>query len=284
MSKNIDSEHWSKIISAKRSWWDIDLKGVLDYESLIFSLVKRDIVSIYKQTILGPVWFLFGPLITVFTYTFAFSTIAHIPTDGIPAPAFYLAGTVLWNYFQACFNGSSGTFRNNAHLFGKVYFPRIIPSLALIISNLLKMMLQFIVFIVFCFYYQSIGEIEMNGYVMLFPLLVLLMAILSLGFGLIISSISVKYRDMNQLIGVFVSLLMYASPIIYPSSSVPSILKPYISLNPIVPIINTFRYGFTGAGGFEWTGLFYTTVVSIITLFIGLVMFHKVEKTFIDTI
>ena len=284
MIEGKESKNWTKVISSKRSWWDIDLKGVLDYKGLIFSLVKRDLVSIYKQTILGPVWFLFGPLFTVFTYTFAFSTIAQIPTDGIPAPVFYLAGTVLWNYFQACFNGSSGSFRNNAHLFGKVYFPRIIPSIALIISNLLKMILQFIVFLVFCFYYQSLGEIEMNGYVFLFPVLVLLMAILSLGFGLIISSLSVKYRDMNQLIGVFVTLLMYASPIIYPSSSVPSILKPYISLNPIVPIINTFRYAFTGAGSFEWTGIFYTATFSIIIFFIGLVMFHKVEKTFIATI
>lgn len=284
MKTNVESENWSKIISGKKSWWNIDLKGILDYKGLILSLVKRDLVSIYKQTILGPVWFLFGPLFTVFTYTFAFSTIAHIPTDGIPAPVFYLAGTILWNYFQACLNGSSSTFLSNAHLFGKVYFPRIIPSIALIISNLLKMMLQFIVFIVFCFYYQFLGKLEMNGYVILFPLLVLLMAILSLGFGLIISSISVKYRDVNQLIGVFVTLLMYASPIIYPSSSVPALLKPYISLNPIVPIINTFRFGFTGAGSFEWFGILYTSIFSIITLFIGLVMFHRVEKTFIDTI
>jgi lipopolysaccharide transport system permease protein len=279
-----NNKQWSKVISAKKKWWDIDLKGVLDYKGLIFSLVKRDLVSIYKQTILGPIWFLFGPLFTVFTYTFAFSTIAHIPTDGIPAPVFYLAGTVLWNYFQACLNGSSATFLSNAHLFGKVYFPRIIPSIALIISNLMKMLLQFIVFVVFCFYYQTEGKLEMNGYVVLFPVLVLLMAILSLGFGLIISSVSVKYRDMNQLIGVFVTLLMYASPIIYPSSSVPSLLKPYISLNPIVPLINTFRYGFTGAGSFEWSGILYTFIFSILTLFIGLVMFHRVEKTFIDTI
>ena len=279
-----DNEHWTKIISAKRNWWDIDLKGVLNYKGLIFSLVKRDLVSIYKQTILGPVWFLLGPLFTVFTYTFAFSTIANIPTDGIPAPVFYLAGTVLWNYFQACLNGSSSTFLSNAHLFGKVYFPRIIPSIALIVSNLLKMMLQFIVFLVLCFYYQSLGKLQMNGYVLLFPVLVLLMAVLSLGFGLVISSISVKYRDMNQLIGVFVTLLMYASPIIYPSSSVPEVLKPYISLNPIVPIINAFRYAFTGAGHFEWIGILYTATFSIVIFLIGLVMFHKVEKTFIDTI
>jgi len=279
-----NKNNWSKVISAKRSWWDIDLKGVLNYKDLISSLIRRDLVSIYKQTILGPVWFLFGPLFTVFTYTFAFSTIAKIPTDGIPAPVFYLAGTILWNYFQACFNQASGTFINNAHLFGKVYFPRIIPSIAMIISNLLKMLLQFIVFIVFCIYYQNQEMISMNIYILSFPLLVLLMAILSLGFGLIISSLSVKYRDLNQLIGVFITLLMYASPIIYPSSSVPSVLKPYLSLNPIAPIINSFRYAFTGAGAFDWWGILYTTIFSLFMLFFGLILFHKVEKTFIDTI
>lgn len=284
MGKRTDDELWSKIITGKRSWWDFDLKELLGYKGLIFSLVKRDIVSIYKQTILGPIWFLFGPLFTVFTYTFAFGTIAHISTDGIPAPVFYLSGTILWNYFQACFNGASNTFSQNANIFGKVYFPRLIPSISLIVSNLLKLGLQFLVFLFFCLYYLNKGEISMNKYMLLFPVLIIIMAIMALGIGLIISSLTVKYRDVNQLIGAFMMLLMYASPIIYPSSSVPLIIKPYLSINPIVPIIDTFRFAFTGAGDANLDGLIFSFLFSILVLFIGVLFFNRVEKNFIDSI
>lgn len=283
MSTKVDSEHWSKIISSKKGLFDVNLKELFEYRDLIFVLVKRDIVSIYKQTVLGPVWFLFGPLFTVFTYTFAFGTIAKISTEGIPAPVFYLSGTILWNYFQACFNGASNTFNSNANIFGKVFFPRLIPSLSLIISNLLKLGLQFLVFLLFCFYYFSSGSISMNAYVFIFPFLILVMAVMALGIGLIISSLTVKYRDVNQLIGAFMMLLMYASPIIYPSSSVPTILKPYLLLNPIVPIIDTFRYAFTGAGVPDLAGLIYSLLFSLIVLLIGVLFFNKVEKNFIDS-
>lgn len=255
----------------------------MEYKELIFVLVKRDIVSIYKQTILGPVWFLFGPLFTIFTYTFAFSKIANIPTDGIPAPVFYLAGTILWNYFQACFNGASNTFNANANIFGKVYFPRLIPSISLVFSNLLKLGLQFIVFLIFVFYYTNKGLISPNTSIVYFPFLIIIMATMALGIGLIISSMTVKYRDINQLIGAFLMLLMYASPIIYPSSSVPNFIKPYIGLNPIVPIIDAFRYAFTGAGSISFTGLTYSLAFSFVTLFVGIIAFNKVEKTFIDS-
>jgi len=276
--------NWSKVITSKNKWLDFNIIELFEYRDLIFVLVKRDIVSIYKQTVLGPIWFLFGPLFTVFTYTFAFGTIAQISTDGVPAPVFYLSGTILWNYFQSCFNGASSTFASNANIFGKVYFPRMIPSISLVFSNLLKLLLQFIVFVIFCFYYFDKGEITVNYYVLMFPLLVALMAIMALGIGLIISSFTVKYRDVNQLIGAFLMLLMYSSPIIYPSSSVPNLLKPYLSLNPIVPIIDTFRYGFTGAGSPNLYGLVYSLIFSAVVLIFGVLVFNKVEKNFIDSI
>jgi len=277
-------ENWTTVISSKKKWFNVNLNEIIAYKDLIFVLVKRDIVSIYKQTVLGPVWFLFGPLFTVFTYTFAFSTIANISTDGIPAPVFYLAGTILWSYFQACFGGAANTFNANANIFGKVYFPRLIPAISLVFSNLLKLGLQFIVFVLFCVFYTKQGLIHPNMFVFFFPVLIIIMAIMGLGVGLILSSMTVKYRDVNQLIGPFMMLLMYASPIIYPSSSVPTILKPYLSLNPIVPIIDAFRYAFTGAGQFSFNGLLYSFVFSLIALFIGVLFFNRVEKNFIDSI
>lgn len=280
---NHQKNNWTKVISSKNKLFDLNFREIIDYKELIFVLVKRDLVSIYKQTVLGPIWFLFGPLFTVFTYTFAFNEIAHIPTDGIPAPVFYLAGTILWNYFQACFNGSSNTFNANANIFGKVYFPRLIPSISLVISNLLKLGLQFLVFIVFVIFYSNKGLIHPNFSMLYFPILIIIMALLALGIGLIISSLTVKYRDVNQLIGAFLMLLMYASPIIYPSSSIPSIIKPYINLNPIVPIIDAFRYAFTGAGNLSNIGLLYSFICSLFFLFIGIIRFNKVEKTFIDS-
>jgi len=276
-------KYWTKVISSKSRILDIGLKELLEYKELIFVLVKRDIVSIYKQTVLGPIWFLFGPLFTVFTYTFAFNKIANISTDGIPAPVFYLAGTILWNYFQSCFNGASNTFQANVNIFSKVYFPRLIPSISLVISNLLKLGLQFLVFLIFVIYYSNKGLINPNIAILYFPILVLIMAIMALGIGLIISSMTVKYRDVNQLMGAFLMLLMYASPIIYPSSSVPAFLKPYIGFNPIVPIIDTFRFAFTGAGSINFYGLIYSSIFSILVLFVGVIAFNKVEKTFVDS-
>lgn len=281
---SIERDNWTTEISAKQSWWDIDVKGVWEYRELIAVFVKRDIVSIYKQTILGPVWFLFGPLFTVFTYTFAFNTIAKIPTDGIPAPVFYLAGTVLWNYFQACFNGVSMTLKSNANIYGKVYFPRLVVPISVLFSNLLKLGLQLVVFLIFCFYYSHKGQISFSLDLSLFPILVLIMGLLAMGWGLIVSALSTKYRDLTNLLGVFLMLLMYASPIIYPSSSVPAILKPYLVYNPISPLIDCFRYAFTGAGSYDLNLLFYSLSVALLSLFVGVVLFSKAEKNFVDTV
>lgn len=281
MKKDVNNK-WTSVISAKNNFFNLNLVEIFHYKDLIYTLIKRDIVSIYKQTVLGPVWFLFGPLFTVFTYTFTFNQIAGLSTDGVPAPVFYLAGTVLWNYLNSCFAGASYVLQSNVHIFGKVYFPRLIPSIALTISNLLKMGLQFLVFLLFCIYFQINGDIKMNSLVLLSPILVAIMAMMGLGIGLFVASITVKYRDAHQLTGPFLMLLMYASPIIYPSSSVPAFLKPYLSINPISPIIEFFRYAFTGAGEWSVTGIFYSLIFSIIALIVGILIFNKVEKNFID--
>lgn len=278
------NENWTQIIEPHNTWYKINFKEIWDYRDLILIFVKRNVTTIYKQTVLGPIWFLFGPLFTVFTYTFVFNEIAKIPTDGIPAPVFYLAGTTLWNYFDACFNGASTTFTSNAGIFGKVYFPRLIPAISLVVSNLLKTGIQLVTFAAFCVYYYSKDEIHPNQYLFLFPFLLFIMSLMSLGIGLLISSLTTKYRDVNQFIGVIVTLLMYASPIIYPTSSVPEIYKPFLSVNPIVPIVDAFRFGFTGAGSVDLYGLLYSSVFTIIILVVGVVAFNKVERSFIDTV
>ncbi len=286
MSKKNDSD-WDIIITSKPNLFKLELNEIWKYRDLIFIFVKRDIISIYKQTILGPIWFLFGPLFTVFTYTFIFGEIAKISTDGLPGPLFYVSGTLLWNYFQGCFNGTSTVFSANAAVFGKVYFPRLVVPISLIISNLLKLGLQFLTYLFFYIYYRSTGKynfIELNSTIAYIPLLILLLAGLGLGLGLIVSSLTSKYRDLTMIVGVFMTLVMYASPIMYPISSIPEIYKPYLSINPISPIIEAFRYAFTSTGIFEINGLIYSCIFTFVALIIGVFVFNKTEKTFMDTI
>ena len=284
MEKEITIDKWDEIIEPQNKWFDLKLKELWHYRDLIWIFVKRDITSLYKQTILGPIWFFLGPLFTVITYTFVFSNIANISTDGVPAPLFYLAGTTLWNYFQTCFTATAGTFTANAGIFGKVYFPRLVSPISLVISNLLKFGIQMLMFLLFWIYYFSKGIIHPNLSILLFPVLIMLMAGISLGVGIIISSLTTKYRDFNYLIGFGVSLLMYATPVIYPVSAIPAMYKPFITWNPIAPIIETFRYGFTGAGTLSWGGLLYSCVFMVFSLFFGALLFNKVEKTFMDTV
>ena len=284
MKTIIEKEEWTEVISPQSKWFDIKLKEVWEYRDLIKIFVRRDIVSLYKHTVLGPLWFFMGPLFTVFTYTFIFGQIAKIPTDGIPGPVFYLAGTTLWNYFQACFGGTSSTFVNNAGIFGKVYFPRIVSPISIVISNLLKLVIQLLMFICFCFYYYHKGIIHPTNYILLLPFLVAIMGLMAMGIGLIVSSFTVKYRDLNYFIGVIMTLLMYASPIIYPLSSVPDIYKPFLAFNPISPIIETFRYAFTGFGSVNLSGMLYSLCFTLGVVLIGVAFFNKTEKTFIDTV
>jgi lipopolysaccharide transport system permease protein len=286
MSNNTEQE-WDIVITSKPNFFKLELSEIWRYKDLILIFVKRDVISIYKQTILGPIWFLFGPLFTVFTYTFIFGEIAKISTDGLPGPLFYVSGTLLWNYFQGCFNGTSTVFSANAAVFGKVYFPRLVVPISLVISNLLKLSLQFLTYLFFYFYYRSTGNynfIELNSTIILIPFLILVLAGLGLGLGLIVSSLTAKYRDLIMIVGVFMTLVMYASPIMYPTSSIPDIYKPYLSINPISPIIEAFRYAFTSTGIFEINGLIYSCIFTFVALIIGIFVFNKTEKTFMDTI
>lgn len=281
------SENWSTIITPKTKWYQINLKEIWEYRDLIAIFVKRDIISIYKQTILGPVWFLLGPLFTVFTYTFLFSEIAHLSTDGLPGPLFYLGGTTLWNYFQACFNGAASTFSANAGIFGKVYFPRLVTPISLMISNLLKLSFQFLTYIAFLIYYYNQDNVILYfSYELLFliPLVVLILAMIAMGSGIMISSFTSKYRDLSMVVGIGLTLLMYATPIMYPMSAIPEIYKPYLFLNPISPLIEAFRFVFTGTGTFVISQLIYSFLFALLILILGIFVFNKTEKTFMDTV
>ena len=277
---------WSSIITPKSKWYKINLKEIWEYRDLIAIFVKRDIISIYKQTILGPIWFLLGPLFTVFTYTFLFSEVAHLSTDGLPGPLFYLGGTTLWNYFQACFNGASSTFSANAGIFGKVYFPRLVTPISLMISNLLKLSFQFLTYIGFLiFYYQKVTNLKFHyEHIYMIPLVILILAMIAMGAGIMVSSLTSKYRDLTMVVGIGMTLLMYATPIMYPVSAIPALYKPYLHLNPISPLIEIFRYVFTGTGVFNLFDLLYSFIFAIIIFVLGILIFNRTEKTFMDTI
>ena len=277
---------WTSIITPKSKWYQLNLKEIWEYRDLIGIFVKRDIISIYKQTILGPVWFLLGPLFTVFTYTFLFSEVAHLSTDGLPGPLFYLGGTTLWNYFQACFNGASSTFSANAGIFGKVYFPRLVTPISLMISNLLKLSFQFLTYIVFLiYYYQKIPVLHFHlELIFMIPIVILVLAMIAMGSGILVSSFTSKYRDLSMIVGIGMTLLMYATPIMYPVSAIPALYKPYLHLNPISPLIEIFRYVFTGTGTYTWLQLGYSFGFGVVVLLLGVFVFHRTEKTFMDTV
>lgn len=282
----MSESNWSTIITPKSKWYKINIKEIWDYRDLIAIFVKRDIISIYKQTILGPIWFLLGPLFTVFTYTFLFSEVAHLSTDGLPGPLFYLGGTTLWNYFQACFNGASSTFSANAGIFGKVYFPRLVTPISLMISNLLKLSFQFLTYIGFLiFYFQKIPSLVFHyEFIYLIPFVILVLALIAMGTGIMVSSLTSKYRDLTMIVGIGMTLLMYATPIMYPVSAIPPLYKPYLHLNPISPLIEIFRYVFTGTGMFSLFDLLYSVSFALIIFVVGIFIFNRTEKTFMDTI
>lgn len=281
-----EDNKWTQIIKPKNRWLDVDIKEIWEYRDLVMIFVKRDIVSTYKQTIMGPLWLFLGPLFTVLVYTFVFSGIANMSTDGVPAPLFYLAGTTMWNYFQACFTGTSGTFVNNAGIFGKVYFPRLVSPISTIISNLMKFGIQMMLFLCFFFYYYIDGaeNVNPNKVLLLMPFLLILMGGIALGMGIINSALTTKYRDLTYFISFGVTLLMYATPVIYPVSAIPELYKPFLEYNPIAPIIEAFRYGFTGHGTFSFEGLIYSSMFMLIVLFLGTILFSRTEKTFMDTV
>ncbi|MCW8896656.1 MAG: ABC transporter permease [Flavobacteriales bacterium] len=278
------SKQWDIIIQPKRSVLDINLKQLYNYKDLLFLFVKRDVITIYKQTILGPIWFFVQPILTMVIYVFVFGKIANISTDGIPQPLFYLSGIIIWNYFSSCFSLTANTFTGNAGIFGKVFFPRLIVPLSQIISNLIKFFIQFLLFLTVFFYYLSNNTVNPSYLIILLPLLLLIIAGLGLGFGLIFSSLTTKYKDLKFLMQFGVQLLMYATPIIYPLSTIPEKYQFWIKLNPITHIIETFKTAFLGSGQLSTNGLIYACVFTLITLTLGVLIFNKTEQKFMDTV
>jgi lipopolysaccharide transport system permease protein len=278
------SEHRWKI-QPQTSLLELKLKDVWEYRDLLLILVRRDFVSFYKQTILGPLWFFIQPLLQTLMFTFVFSRLAGISTDGLPPVLFYLAGVTAWNYFAECLTKTSTVFKDNAGMFGKVYFPRLIMPLSIVASNLVRFGVQMLLFIIVMGYYALKGtSFAPNIYLLLFPLLVILMAAMGLGAGMIISALTTKYRDLAFLVTFGVQLMMYATTVIYPLSGTQPSLRPYIEANPMTAILEAFRYGFLGRGSFSWGALGYSAGVVLILLVIGIVIFNKVEKDFVDTV
>ncbi|HXX80152.1 MAG TPA: ABC transporter permease [Thermodesulfovibrionales bacterium] len=276
---------WTSVIRPISGWFDIHLAELWRYRDLIMLFVRRDFVSVYKQTILGPIWFLLQPIFTTLVFTIIFGRIAKIPTDGIPQPLFYMAGVVAWSYFSGCLNRTSNTFVSNANIFGKVYFPRLTVPMANVISSLISFAIQFALFLCFIAYYIMSGvSIKMTPLVLLLPLLLLQMAILGLGFGIIISSLTTKYRDLTQLVGFGVQLWMYATPVVYPISRIPEKWHWIVSLNPIAPVIEAFRYIFLGAGTVNAAQIGLSVAITVLVLFVGIMLFSRIEKSFMDTV
>jgi len=279
------TQHWDLEIKPQSSVFNLHLKDVWAYRDLLWLLVRRDFVSFYKQTIFGPLWFFIQPIFTTVMFTFIFSGLAKISTNGAPAPLFYMAGTVAWNYFADSLNKTSTVFKDNANIFGKVYFPRLIMPLSIVFSNLVKFGVQFLLFIILLFYYLfSNYGIHPNWFIFLFPVVIMLMAVLGLGLGLIITALTTKYRDLTFVVTFGVQLLMYATPVIYPLAAAPAKYRGIIELNPMSGLVETFRYGFLGVGHFYMGAFMYSVVASLIIFLLGLVVFNKVEKSFVDTI
>jgi lipopolysaccharide transport system permease protein len=280
-----DDEDWSLVIKPKRKWLDLDLRELYRYRDLIKLFVNRDFVTVYKQTILGPLWFVLNPLFTTIMYSFVFGGLAKIPTDGVPQTLFYYGGTMLWGYFSACLNNAADVFTGNAGLFGKVYFPRLTVPISKVFSNLISVGIQFATLVVFYIYYVATGaSVRPSWYVLALPLLIAQLAALGTGFGMIISALTTKYRDLRQLVSFGVSLWMYATPIVYPLSQVPERYRFLMALNPVTAPIEAFRAAFYGVGG-PTPGMMWLSVgSSIVILALGLLLFNRNERTFVDVV
>ncbi|MEI7499054.1 MAG: ABC transporter permease [Bacteroidota bacterium] len=285
VQSNILPDEWTMILRPKRNLLDINIHELWQYRDLIMLFVKRDFVSKFKQTILGPLWFIIQPLLTTIMFTIIFGNIAGIPTNGIPKMLFYMSGIVGWTYFSTCLNDTSQTFIKNASIFGKVYFPRLALPISVVISNLVSFVIQFAFLCLFLVYFMARGsDVSPNILVLWIPFLVILMAGLGLGFGIIISSLTTKYRDLSHLVTFGVTLWMYATPIIYPLSEIPEKYKLLVIANPMTPVVETFRTALLGVGQINYIHLLYSFCFTIVLLMIGVIIFNKVEKTFMDTV
>jgi len=283
--ETVQDEQWTKVIGPRTGWFDIKLLELWKYRELIMLFVKRDFVIFYKQTILGPFWFLLQPLFTTLVFTVIFGKIAHIPTDGLPQTLFYMCGIVIWGYFANCLNKTSDTFMTNANIFGKVYFPRLVIPISVVIQNLITFGIQFLFFLGFlAYFYISGADVKINLWFFFMPILLLQMAALGLGFGILVSSLTIKYRDLKFLIGFGVQLWMYATPIVYPMSQIPKKWHWFYALNPMSAIVETARYALLGGGEIRPLHLMLSMGMTVIVLLTGIVMFSRVEKTFVDTV
>ena len=285
--KSVNESGWSTEIKPRTGLFDVDFKEIWRYRDLWSMFVKRDIITQYKQTILGPAWFFIQPIMTTIMYMVVFGGIAGISTDGLPQPLFYLAGICLWQYFSECLNKTSSTFVTNANIFGKVYFPRLIVPLSTVTSNLVRFFIQFGLFVIVYLYYVIFTDVQIapNAYLLLFPVLIVMLAGLSLGFGILFSSMTTKYRDLTLLLAFFVQLWMYATPIIYPLSTITNEkLKLVMSLNPLTSIVETFKFSVLGVGSFSWWSLGYSFGFMVTLMAIGIVIFNRVQRSFMDTV
>lgn len=280
------NEEWTTVIKPKTGWFDINLKEVWQYRDLIWMFIQRNFKSSYKQTILGPLWFLITPLMTSSVFTVVFGKIARISTDGVPQFLYYLAGNTAWAYFSSCLTSTSATFTGNAHMFGKVYFPRLISPITTVLYNIFSLLIQTCLMLILMAYFTfARGEaVHPNLWLLSVPIIVLQMAMLGLGCGIILSSITTKYRDLSILVSFGVQLWMYATPIVYPLSAVPSEFSRIIKFNPMTPMINNFKYAFLGCGHLEIHSWIFSWSVTFVILFFGIILFSRVEKTFIDTV
>jgi len=281
----VDKENWTKIIEPTSRVLNLKLSQTWKYRDLIYMFVRKDLVVQYKQTILGPLWYIIQPLISSLMFTLIFGGIAKIPSDGVPHYLFYLAGITCWGYFSTCLTTTSDIFTTNQGIFGKVYFPRIAVPISVVISNFIKFLIQLCVFLFFFFIYMYKGALlEPNYYLFLLPVLIILMGGLSLGFGMLFSAMTTKYRDMKFLLSFLVQIWMYATPIIYPLTEAPEKYRWIIALNPMTGIVLAFKYAFLGRGEFVCDYLIYSAIFMVVLLFFGLIVFNKVEKNFMDTV
>lgn len=285
-SDKYNPETWDLVIASSSSWWNIPFREIWRYRDLLWILLKRDYKASFRQTILGPIWFFIQPIFTTLIYTVVFNRVAKLGTDGMPPILFYLSGVILWNYFSTSITSTSNAFISNASIFGKVYFPRLIIPIAIVLSNMMKLMVQFSFFVVvFLYYLQQPGvNLQPTWHIVLFPFLFLLMGILGLSIGMLISTFTTKYRDFQYLISFGIQLLMYATPIVYPSSMVKGVWHDILVLNPMTGIVEGFRFSFLGSGSFQWGMIGYSLIFSLSLLVLAVVLFNKVEKKFMDTV
>ncbi|MCI5145684.1 MAG: ABC transporter permease [Candidatus Electrothrix sp. AR3] len=276
---------WDMIIQPKNGWLDINFKELWQYRDLVFMFVKRDFVTLYKQTILGPLWYIIQPLFTTVVFTIIFGRVAKIPTDSLPPFLFYMAGNVMWGYFAASLTSTSNTFNSNVAIFGKVYFPRLTVPLAIVIVNFLQFFIQLALFLGFyLFFYFKGTPLHLTGWIVALPLLMVQMALLSFGLGILLSSLTTKYKDLRFAMAFLVQLWMYGTPVVYPLSQIPEWLLSWYVLNPMVAVVESFRYMFFGASALQWSHIGLSWTITLFILFIGVLLFSRIEKTFMDTV